>query len=67
MIDLPKLKFRVARLEDLTAKLGKEVERCKAGGPLMPQEWRAYLNGIQDALTARVTLAAAVKRMGEAP
>jgi len=68
MIDLPHLKTRVARLADLTRKLGKEVALWKTQqGPLLPQEQRACLRGIQCALAAqdaaRVTLAAVVKRL----
>jgi hypothetical protein len=68
MIDLPQLKNRVARLADLTRKLGKEVEAWKARlGTLLPQEQLAYLRGIQDTLAAldaaRVTLTAVVRRM----
>jgi hypothetical protein len=67
-MNLADLTGRVQRLDQLMRGLAREVALWKEGtDPLLHQERRAYLKGIQDALagveTARAALAQARQRL----
>ena len=66
-MQLTDLKARIHRLEALSRGLAKEVELWREVDLLLYRERRAYLAGVQDALSgvelARVTLAAAIHRL----
>ena len=51
VIQLRQVKARVARLQELTQGLAKEVNAWKGRqGPLLPQERKRYLDALQDGL-----------------
>ena len=68
MLQLHHIKARIIRLRELTEGLGREVKAWQAQeSPLLPQERRQYLDGIQDGLAgldaAGVVLAGVVGRL----
>lgn len=68
MIQLPHIKARIDRLQELTVNIGKEVVAQRdAEGLLLPLERKLYLARLQDGLAgldaARVVLVGVVKRM----
>ncbi len=69
-MNLSDLASRVARLDELSRGLAREVMLWKTcNDPLLFQERKTYLSAIQDALagveTARVALVRAQQRLGE--
>jgi hypothetical protein len=72
MIDLPKIKARVARLKELEEGLSAELDAWQGrDSPLLPGEWQHYREGIEWAIAglfeSRDVLEEVVRRVEEQP